>query len=59
MGFNLQRYNILSSKQLKLLKEIDVPLYNVQNDLGEDAMLQLSLDENFFNTFISYFTLDE
>lgn len=49
-GFSLSHFNMLSDKHKKLLKNIEGSFYNEKNFFGQEAFVQLNIDDNFFNS---------
>lgn len=56
MGFNLYHVKMLTDRQNNMLKEISQDLYNERNHEGLDSLVQLSVDDNLFNSLSSVFT---
>lgn len=44
---------LLTEKQQRLLKPISGDFYKEVNHIGREALVQLILDDNFFNSFTS------
>lgn len=56
LGFGLTHYKMLTEKQQKMLKAISYDFYNEVNEEGDDALAQLTIDDNLFNSLSSVFT---
>ena len=54
--FSLDKLKLLSPKSLKLLKPIKGDFYNEVNEKGQQALFQILIDDNFFNSLTSIFT---
>jgi hypothetical protein len=50
MGFSAEHFGFLTAKQQKLLKPIIGEFDRATNADGEDAFIQLNIDDNFFNS---------
>jgi len=55
MGFSMTHLNMLTKKQMGLLKGIEGEFYNEVNEKGEKALMQVQIDDNFFNSLFSIF----
>ena len=55
LGFSAKHLKLLTKKQLDLLKPIEGGFYNEKNAKGEEALAQLLLDDNLFNSIFSIF----
>ena len=55
-GYSLEKFNMLTEKQTKLLKVINHDFFNEKNKDDHDAILQFTIDDNLFNSFASVFT---
>lgn len=53
LGFSPLRMKLLTEKQQKLLKPIQGGFYKEVNKSGLEALFQLIIDDNFFNSFTS------
>ena len=53
LAFSFNRMKLLTPKQEKLLKPIEGTYYNEVNANGLEALTQLIIDDNFFNSFAS------
>jgi hypothetical protein len=53
LAFSFNRMKLLTPKQEELLKHIDGTYYNEVNDAGLEALTQIIIDDNFFNSFAS------
>jgi hypothetical protein len=52
-GFSMKHLNMLTKKQQQLLKNIEGDFYKSTNEKGEQALMQVLLDDNFFNSVFS------
>lgn len=50
LGGSLQKFGVLSDKQKKLLKPITGDFHKEVNNQGKDALFQIMIDDNFFNS---------
>ena len=50
LGGSLKHLELLTEKQNDLLKPIEGDFYNEKNKKGDDALLQVLVDDNFFNS---------
>jgi hypothetical protein len=55
LGFSLDHFKLLTEKQNKMLKAIKHGFYNEANAEGDDALFQLSVDDNLFNSLTAVF----
>jgi len=55
VGFSLDHFKMLTAKQNKMLKAIKHAMYNPQNKDGDDALIQISIDDNLFNSLTAVF----
>lgn len=53
LTFSFKRMQLLTEKQEKLLKPIEGGFYNEVNAQGLEALTQIIIDDNFFNSFAS------
>jgi hypothetical protein len=56
MEFSLEQFNFLKKNQLKLLKQIEGTFGPETNAEGDQAIVQIYIDDNFFNSFASVIT---
>jgi len=54
VGYNANKFIKTPPKRYKLLKPIESVFFNSQNAGGNDALIQVSVDENFFGIFTIY-----
>lgn len=53
MAFSFNRLKLLTEEQAKLLKPIEGTFYNEVNGQGLEALTQIIIDDNLFNSFAS------
>ena len=53
MGFSYDHLKLLKPKQAKLLKSVKGGMYNEKNEDGDEALMQVMIDDNLFNGFSS------
>lgn len=56
MDFSLEHFGLLKKNQLRLLKTIESTFDRETNERDEEALIQLYLDDNLFNSFSAVFT---
>jgi hypothetical protein len=55
LGFSLDHFKMLTEKQSKMLKAVKHDFYNPSNTDGDDALFQISIDDNLFNSLTAIF----
>lgn len=55
LGTSLKHFEMLTEKQNNLLKGIEGGFYNEQNKHGDKALVQVLMDDNFFNSLATVF----
>ena len=55
LGFSLNHFKMLTEKQNKMLKAVKHDFYNPTNKNDDDALFQLSIDDNLFNSLTAVF----
>ena len=55
LAFSMKHLNMLTERQLKLLKPVEGGFYLEQNEKGDKALGQMLIDDNFFNSLFSVF----
>lgn len=56
MGFDLHHLRLLTEKENKMLKNISQDFEHGKNEQGHDALAQVTLDDNVFNSACARFT---
>mmetsp|Transcript_42148 Transcript_42148/g.64639 ORF Transcript_42148/g.64639 Transcript_42148/m.64639 type:complete len:555 (-) Transcript_42148:60-1724(-) len=56
LGFSFEKMNLLTDRQKKALKAIEGSFYKETNAKGENALFQVQLDDNLFNSVTAILT---